>query len=317
MKTLTILCILGLTVLVVANTETFAAPQEKGTKKCNDKIDNDGDGLVDGDDSDCGGGNTDDFGRRVRVVFGTSGAIRADVKATCDNKLPPDFIGYDYWNTGTGGGGDDIQCEKPPSQRTSSAILACGWCFNTFGPRRPHDPSSSNGTQRWVTFDWNSSGAGATDIDDEIYDTDTDSACIDLDGNYFHTPACNTPLITAGLVDNLEISFDMPNPFVEPAPTISNFEIEIVAPRVRNNGRVAWQTKYTLVYLANLSIISPDDSNPNLLTISTMGGAATLTRLSDGMTVAVTMPFSLDARQVYYSVEEGDCCYGSQDPPPP
>lgn len=53
MKKLMVLCVLGLAVLIVANNETFAKPQEQGVKKCNDGRDNDDDGLIDSDDPGC------------------------------------------------------------------------------------------------------------------------------------------------------------------------------------------------------------------------------------------------------------------------
>jgi len=58
MKKLTVLCMLGLFVLISANTDSIAAPREDTVKKCNDGKDNDGDGLIDfGDgplnDPDC------------------------------------------------------------------------------------------------------------------------------------------------------------------------------------------------------------------------------------------------------------------------
>ncbi len=84
MKKLTVLCMLGLFVLISANTDSIAAPREDTVKKCNDGKDNDGDGLIDfGDvvgvnDPDCndvgedpggGGGGGDTY----QMVF--SGAL--------------------------------------------------------------------------------------------------------------------------------------------------------------------------------------------------------------------------------------------------
>lgn len=42
------------TILVLANITVAQGGSEKGNKKCTDGIDNDGDGLIDGDDPDCG-----------------------------------------------------------------------------------------------------------------------------------------------------------------------------------------------------------------------------------------------------------------------
>ncbi len=54
LKQLTVLCVSVFFVLVMGLHTYSRAGSEKGTKKCSDTIDNDGDGLVDGDDPDCG-----------------------------------------------------------------------------------------------------------------------------------------------------------------------------------------------------------------------------------------------------------------------
>ena len=308
MNKLTLLCVLGLSVLIVANTQTFAAPQEKGAKKCNDGIDNDSDGLINGDDPGCGGGGGDsDVARRVRVVFDASSAIRADGQDKCEDVFLPFGIEYDYWTTF---GGQDLPCEEPSSQRMSSAIVACGWCFNTFGPRRPQDPTNQNVVNRWVTINWGLE----LGIEETLYDTASDPNC-----SAGHTVLCNTPPAALdSFEDNLEIAFDIPDPFTEPAGTaVPNFEIEIVAPRVRKNGKVAWQTKYTLVYPTDMIITSSttEVGEANVVTISTNGldGDAVLTNLSTSATSNVFVPFSLDARQVFGDAD-GNCCFES--PPP-
>ena len=54
MKRLTALCMLGLIVLIIANTDSVAAPTEDTAKKCSDGRDNDRDGFIDADDHpDC------------------------------------------------------------------------------------------------------------------------------------------------------------------------------------------------------------------------------------------------------------------------
>ena len=62
--TITCLLLLGLAMLPVADTAYAAA--EKGPK-CSDGIDNDGDGLIDGDDPDCGGST--ELALEVREAF--------------------------------------------------------------------------------------------------------------------------------------------------------------------------------------------------------------------------------------------------------
>lgn len=62
MKKLTVLCMLGLFVLVSANTDSIAAPREDTVKKCNDGKDNDGDGDIDELDLDCDGVGEDPSG---------------------------------------------------------------------------------------------------------------------------------------------------------------------------------------------------------------------------------------------------------------
>jgi hypothetical protein len=57
MKRLTLLCVLGFVVLIIANTASVAAPSNEKGPRCSDGIDNDGDTLIDGDDPDCGGGS--------------------------------------------------------------------------------------------------------------------------------------------------------------------------------------------------------------------------------------------------------------------
>ncbi len=62
MKKLTVLCMLGLFVLISANTDSIAAPREDTVKKCNDGKDNDRDGFIDELDSDCDGVGEDPGG---------------------------------------------------------------------------------------------------------------------------------------------------------------------------------------------------------------------------------------------------------------
>ena len=77
MKKLIVLCLLGLTMVMVTNTESFAAA-EKGAKKCSDLIDNDGDGFIDADDPDCGGGGDGGGGDTFTVnVFFDGSAIES------------------------------------------------------------------------------------------------------------------------------------------------------------------------------------------------------------------------------------------------
>lgn len=49
-------CLVLSVFLMPTFTTTLEAAKENGAKKCSDGIDNDGDGLIDGDDPDCGGG---------------------------------------------------------------------------------------------------------------------------------------------------------------------------------------------------------------------------------------------------------------------
>ena len=53
-----VLAVLALLVVAAAPSgPAYAAAKEKGAAKCSDGIDNDGDGLIDDDDPDCGGGS--------------------------------------------------------------------------------------------------------------------------------------------------------------------------------------------------------------------------------------------------------------------
>jgi len=62
MRRLTALFMIGLVILIAANTDSVAAPREDTAQKCSDGKDNDRDGLVDAADPDCddvgGGGDT-------------------------------------------------------------------------------------------------------------------------------------------------------------------------------------------------------------------------------------------------------------------
>jgi len=95
MKKLTVLCMLGLFVLISANTDSIAAPREDTVKKCNDNKDNDGDGLVDGDDMDCdgvgedpgGGGGGDTY----QMVF--SGALPGGTNGDTGERFSANALG--------------------------------------------------------------------------------------------------------------------------------------------------------------------------------------------------------------------------------
>lgn len=91
MKKLTALCILGLAVLIVANNETFAKPQEQGDRKCFDGKDNDGDGLIDADDPGC-----QDIGYTAGLTTGVFQFAAVDVTPNSkENALIPDPDGDD------------------------------------------------------------------------------------------------------------------------------------------------------------------------------------------------------------------------------
>lgn len=71
-----VLSIVALAVSLVAAGPLWAGA-EKGSRKCSDGVDNDGDGLIDGDDPDCGdggGGGGEETGN-FRVVIDWDGAI--------------------------------------------------------------------------------------------------------------------------------------------------------------------------------------------------------------------------------------------------
>ena len=55
LKHLMVLCAFSFFVLVMGLYTYSFAGSEKGAKKCSDTIDNDGDGLIDANDPDCGG----------------------------------------------------------------------------------------------------------------------------------------------------------------------------------------------------------------------------------------------------------------------
>lgn len=311
MKGFTISCVLGLFMFMAADTETFAAPQENGDRKCTDGRDNDFDGLIDEADPGCSSGTGgSDVARRVRVSFSTTGALLQDGNGNCADS----GIGsFQYWHSNPGQGPHDSPCDDittngfgEPSQRLGSAMLACGFCFNTYGPSRPHDPTSWHHVNRWVTFDWSASSAtpNLPDIDNEIYVAgDPNSPTVNGDSQR----------------DNLEILFDMPDPFADPTPgSVSDFTIRIRAPLVRRNGRVVWQDRYTLVYPTDVTVAADTTApiDPNLVTISTSSGSgnnAILTNLSTGASWDVRMPFSFDARQVFGD-GDGGCCFADAPP---
>ena len=94
MKNLTALCILGLAVLIVANNETFARPQEQGDKKCSDNKDNDGDGLIDAADPGC-----QDIAYTAGLTTGVFqfAAVGVTPNST-ENALIPDIDGFLTFN---------------------------------------------------------------------------------------------------------------------------------------------------------------------------------------------------------------------------
>lgn len=300
----------------------LAAPQEKGDKKCTDGIDNDGDGKIDGDDPDCGATNVDDVSRRARV-FLNPGSIHYDgggelvgggsLPSGCGAGVIPAFAApWDYWHSNPGQGPHDSDCDDTanngfgePSQRVNSAMLACGWCFNTFGPARPLDDNAWHHVNRYFVFDFSTCFVDCPDIDTEI----ANQVASDPDAPPGLLDAIPTPNSTAGF-DNLEVRFNIdPSPFVS-QNNVENFEIEVLGPRARRNGRIVWDTKYVLAYSNSLTV-SLDDAN--VVTVSTTGsGAAVLTRLSDGELWNVDMPFSITVRQVFDD-SVGNCC---QEEPP-
>ena len=82
MKKLTVLCILGLAVLIVANTDSVAVPPENTLSKCTDGKDNDRDGDIDADDTDCGpvlGGGGSEIAYTAAVTTGTFQFAAVDV----------------------------------------------------------------------------------------------------------------------------------------------------------------------------------------------------------------------------------------------
>jgi hypothetical protein len=210
---------------------------------------------------------------------------------------------WPYWHSAPGAGNTaDLPCDDgstfgEPSHRVLSALLACGWCFNTFGADKPLDDNIWHHINRWVVFNF-SGCAGCPNIDQEI------EAQVANDPNWTQDLADAIPPVhAADGFDNLEVRFDInPAPFEGDFSGGQNFEIEIMGPRTRKNGRIVWDTKYTLVYSSALTMNAPQE---HVVVISTINsGAAVLTRLSDGETWNVNMPFSITGRRVFGGGEE-------------
>ncbi len=258
-------------------------------------------------DNDCSGGGetTEDPDERVRVSVDVDSAIQDEGKTLPTYPLYSCLANrtVDYWNTI--GGGQDMNCEDPRTQRVSSAIVnRQNFHFNTFGWPRPaslHD----NTTKRFVTVDF---GAGCVvpDIYAEIYA----NACQPSNTDCL---ASIPPEATIACQQNLEIFFETPYPFSGLPTTDPAFEIEIQTPMVKKNGRHVWQTRFRLQYAGGAEI-TPDTVDENRSTLESVG-AATLVRVSDGQEWEVTTPLEWDLQRVFWSGNDSECCFEEWPPP--
>ena len=246
-----------------------------------------------------GGGGADEATWRVRVDPNIDSSVQADRWDTCDADTD-----FDYWHMQSDGPHDSA-CVDPSNQRMQSAILAgADFYFDTFGRQKPHNPGDSNDVQRWVVMDF--LPGECPDLDTDLYQP---SVC---DGN----SVCQQSLPTIDPTvchDNVEIYFQAPAPFsvLEPTEdnnfTVDNFDIEIMAPRVKRNGSMFWVTEYMLEY--NSMTVSKTGI-PNQVTM-TSPGAATLRNVRDGSTVAFSVPLSWTLKRVFG--DQDSCC---QESPP-
>ena len=199
---------------VVVSPSTVMAGQEKGSKKCNDGNDNDGDGLIDSADPDCGGDGSGDGGSDAPSTYNLArasfngfgglgdgnGGISADGVDTCtvprSGLTTP--VTYDYWawqeeiinpaeSIYEQHVGDDSDCTPPHNNRSDVSGGGRWFLITTAGP----DPLFA--VERWLVFDFSERlhGAICPDLDGDgstgslgpIYTTDLNPAdtdpCVD------------------------------------------------------------------------------------------------------------------------------------------
>lgn len=195
-----VLIALAVLTTAVATPSVVMAAQEKGGKKCTDGIDNDNDGLIDGADPDCGGGDgggdggtdvpdTYNLARAKFTNFGGqgngNGGISADGLDTCTVPRPggPSPVTYDYWawqeellSPAESIYGQHVGAQTdcvPPHNNRSDVSGGGRWFLITTAGRGPWTEP-----QRWLVFDFSEStdGTGCPNLDGD----DSGETALDL-----------------------------------------------------------------------------------------------------------------------------------------